>query len=188
MVSGGSLVPLDDGKFTIMERDKRIPEIWERIISKCESYMITTVTDDERISFEVIENYTWERLFGKINIDKMQLDGLIVANREKGVYICDDLFFRKIATAKRIKNINFATLLYINDDIDRVMPIILELSKTNYLYTPIRSRNAEELEQLFDNLLDGEMKNSYYLDVFNDYLNAWNQAMRETFDENGNGL
>ena len=87
-----------------------------------------------------------------------------------------------------IKNINFATLLYINDDIDRVMPIILELSKTNYLYTPIRSRNAEELEQLFDNLLDGEMKNSYYLDVFNDYLNAWNQAMRETFDENGNGL
>ena len=161
-----------------MERYKRIPEIWERIISKCEFYMITTVTDDERISFEVIENYTWERLFGKINIDKMQLDGIIVANREKGVYICDDLFFRKIATAKRIKNINFATLLYINDDIDRVMPIILELSKTN----------AEELEQLFDNLLDGEMKNSYYLDVFNDYLNAWNQAMRETFDENGNGL
>lgn len=188
VVSGGSLVPLDDGKFTIMERDKRIPEIWERIISKCESYMITTVTDDERISFEVIENYTWERLFGKINIDKMQLDGLIVANREKGVYICDDLFFRKIATAKRIKNINFATLLYINDDIDRVMPIILELSKTNYLYTPIRSRNAEELERLFDNLLDGEMKNSYYLDVFNDYLNARDQAMRETFDENGNGL
>ena len=64
------------------------------------------------------------------------------------------------------------------------MPIILELSKTNYVYTPIRSRNDDELKQLFDNLLEGEMKNAYYSDVFNAYLNAWDSVMKETFGEN----
>ncbi|MBQ3795192.1 MAG: hypothetical protein II842_02725 [Butyrivibrio sp.] len=184
--SPGSLVPTDDGKITIIERDKRLPDIWERIISKCESFSVTKVSDEDRIRFEVIENYTWERLFGKLNIDKMQLDGLIVAEQENGVYICDDLFFRKIAAAKRIKNINFATLLYVNNDMDRVMPIILELSKTNYIYTPIRSRNDEELGRLVENLLDGNIKRAYYSDVFNAYLDAWNQVMRDSFGDNWN--
>jgi len=31
----------------------------------------------------------------------MQLDGLIVAEREEGIYLCDDLFFRKIAATKK---------------------------------------------------------------------------------------
>ena len=183
-ISAGTLVPLEDGKFTILEKDKRIPEIWESIIEKCEMYTTTAVTDEERIAFEIVEKYTWERLFGKSNIDKMQLDGLIVAERENGVYLCDDLFFRKIAAGKKIKNINFATLLYVIEDQDIVMPIILDLSKTNYIYTPIRSRDDDELEQLFNNLLEGEMKNKYYSEVFNAYLYAWDQAMKEYFGEN----
>ena len=176
-VSAGTLVPLEDGKFTILEKDKKIPEIWESIIAKCETFTTVVVTDEERIAFEVVEKYTWERLFGKTNIDKMQLDGLIVAEREDGVYLCDDLFFRKIAAGKNIKHINFATLLYVIEDRDKAMPIIMELSKTNYIYTPIRSRNEDELEQLFSNLLEGELKNIYYSEVFNAYINAWNQVM-----------
>lgn len=182
-VSGGTFVTLDDGKFTIVEKDERIPEIWENIIAKCEMFTTVTVTDEERIAFEVVENHTWERLFGKTNIDKMQLDGLIVAEREEGIYLCDDLFFRKIAATKKIKSINFATLLYVIEDLDKVMPIVMELSKTNYIYTPIRSRDDDELEQLFGNLLEGELKNKYYSEVFNAYLNAWNQVMVEYFGE-----
>lgn len=113
----------------------------------------------------------------------MQLDGLIVAEREDGVYLCDDLFFRKIVAGKKIKNINFATLLYA-EDWDKAMPIIMELSKTNYIYTPVRCRDDDELEQLFSNLLDGELKNIYYSEVFNAYLSAWDQVMSEYFDEN----
>ena len=63
------------------------------------------------------------------------------------------------------------------EDLDKVMPIVMELSKTNYIYTPIRSRDDDELEQLFGNLLEGELKNKYYSEVFNAYLNAWNQVM-----------
>ena len=180
-VSAGTLVPLEDGKFTILDMDKKIPEIWESIIAKCEMFTAAVVTDEERIAFEVVEKYTWERLFGKSNIDKMQLDGLIVAEREEGVYLCDDLFFRKIAAGKKIKNINFATLLYVIEDMDKAMPIIMELSKTNYIYTPIRSRNDEELELLFSNLLEGELKNKYYSEVFNAYYYAWDQVMKEYF-------
>ena len=182
-ISEGTFAPLEDGKFTIIEKDKKIPEIWENIITICETFTKATVTDEERIAFEVVEKYTWERLFGKTNIDKMQLDGLIVAEREDGVYLCDDLFFRKIAAVKKIKNINFATLLYVIEDRDKAMPIILELSKTNYIYTPIRSRNDDELEQLFNNLLEGELKNQYYSEVFNSYFYAWDQVMKEYFGE-----
>lgn len=183
-VSAGTLVPLEDGKFTIVEKDKKIPDIWERIIIKCETFSTAVVTDEERIAFEVAEKYTWERLFGKSNIDKMQLDGLIVAEREGGVYLCDDLFFRKIAAGKKIKNINFATLLYVIENRDTAMPIIMELSRTNYIYTPIMSRNDDELEKLFRNLLEGELKKKYYSEILNAYLYAWDKVMKEYFGEN----
>ena len=70
------------------------------------------------------------------------------------------------------------------EDLDKVMPIVMELSKTNYIYTPIRSRNDDELNQLFNNLLEGELKTKYYSEVFNVYFNAWNQVMEECFGEN----
>lgn len=184
-VSGGSLVPLDDGKFTIIENNKKLPEIWEKIIAKCELYSTVKVMDEERIAFKALENHSWERLFGKFNMDKMQLDGLLVAKREDGVYLCDDLFFRKIAEHNHIKHINFASILYANTDHAEVMPIILELSKTNYIYTPLRYSGEAEWKQLVDNLLDGEKKKAYYEDVLIAYFNAWDQYLREIFGESG---
>ena len=56
-VSAGTLVPLEDGKFTILEKDKKIPEIWESIIAKCETFTTVVVTDEERIAFEVVEYF-----------------------------------------------------------------------------------------------------------------------------------
>ena len=146
-------------------------------------YQTVKVSDDERIAFIVSEDYSWERLFGKTNLDKIQLDGLLVAKREEGVYLCDDLFFRKIAELNQIKHINFATLLYVNNNLAEVMPIILELSKTNYIYTPLRYSGEAEWKQLVDNLLDGKKKIFYYEDVLTAHFNAWNQYMREIFGE-----
>ncbi len=54
----------------------------------------------------------------------------------------------------------------------------------NYIYTPIRSRDDDELEQLFRNLLEGELKNKYYSEVLNAYLYAWDQVMKDYFGEN----
>lgn len=182
-VSPGSLIPLDDGKFTILEPDKHIPEIWEAIIHKCEKYPTEIVTDDERIAYEILDGYTYERLFAGIKMDKVQLDALILAERLDGVYYCDDLFFRKIAAHKQVKNINFATLLYVHDDLDIVMPILMELSKTNYVYTPFRCRNNEEGQELINNLLEGEKKSEYYSQFFNAYIYVRDQIMKQYFEE-----
>ena len=65
------------------------------------------------------------------------------------------------------------------------MPIVLELSKTNYIYTPLRYSGEAEWKQLVDNLLDGEKKKAYYEDVFIAYFNAWDQYLREIFGESG---
>lgn len=180
--SVGSLVPLDDGKFTIVEADKRLPDIWESIINKCGRYPVETVTDDERISYEIVNGYTWERLFAKTKIDKVQMDAMIVAERKKGVYICDDLFFRKIAAYKQIKHINYATLLYSIEDLDVVMPILVDLSKTNYIYTPFRFRTNEEAKQLVVNLLDGKKKNIYYSQFLNAYFRVCRQILEQNFE------
>ena len=182
-VSSGSLIPLDNGKFTIREPDKTIPEIWEKIINKCEQYPTEVVTDDERITYEILHGYTYERLFAGIKMDKAQLDALILAERLNGVYYCDDLFFRRLAAFKNIKNINFATLLYAYDDIDSVMPILMELSKTNYIFTPFRFRNIEECRNLVTNLLDGEKKRKYYLQFFEACINVGDQIMKHYFEE-----
>ena len=182
-VSPGSLIPLDDGKFTILEPDKQIPEMWEAIINKCEQYPTEVVTDDERIAYEIMDGYTYERLFAGMKMDKVQLDALILAERLNGVFYCDDLFFRKIAAHKNIKNINFATLLYAQDDLDIVMPILMELSKTNYIYTPFRCRTNEEGQELINNLLEGEKKKVYYSQFFNAYIYVRDQIMKQYFEE-----
>ena len=183
-VSFGSLIPLDGGKFSIIKPDARIPEIWEKIINKCERYQKEVITDDERIAYEVLDGYTYERLFASVKMDKVQLDALILTERLNGIYYCDDLFFRKIAACKKIKSINFATLLYTHNDLDIVMPILLELSKTNYLYTPFRFRNNEEGQEVISNLLTGEKKKQYYSEFFNSYIHVRNQIMKQYFGEN----
>ena len=165
--SPGSLVPLDDGKLTIVAPDKKIPEIWETLIDKCQNYPNEEVSDEERITYEVLEGYTWERVFARTHINTIQLDALIVAERENGTYFCDDLFFRRIAKLKGIRTINFATLLGGQMNLDTVMPIIMELSKTNYVYTPFKFRNSKERQQLIHNLLEGEKKRACYADFFN---------------------
>ena len=185
--SVGSFVPLEDGKYTIVEPDKRLLEIWESIIAKCDEYPSETVSDDERINYEAFEGYTWERLFSGARIDKIQLDALIVTERENGIYLCDDLFFRKMAEIKGIKNINAATLLYIYPNLDDVMPILMELSKTNYIYTPVRCRNNEEGKQLIQNMLEGEKKKVYYSDYFNAYLYVRDQIMKQYFNKDPDG-
>ena len=182
--SQGILIPLEDGKFTILDPDKQLPEIWETIINKCDKYPTEKISDDERITYEILDGYTYERLFAGTEMDKVQLDALILVERLSGVYYCDDLFFRKLAANKNVKNINFATLLYAHKDLDIVMPILMELSKTNYVFTPFRFRNNEEGQELVKNLLEGEKKKLYYSQFFSTYLYVRNRILEQYFGDN----
>ena len=64
-----------------------------------------------------------------------------------------------------------------------MVPIVMELSKTNYLYIPLMARTDEEAVELKKNLLDGELKKKYYSDMLIAYTVAWKKVMREIFGE-----
>ena len=76
--------------------------------------------------------------------------------------------------------------LLINPNLDEVMPIIMELSKTNYVYTPLRWRHYEEGNELIQNLLDGEKKRIYYTEFFNAYISARDQIIKQLFENEQN--
>ena len=154
------------GSLTIIPHDSNYVESWERILEFCNGCTAYAVTDDERINFKIGDNLNGEQVQALIQFMPVHLDAMIVAAREEMTFVCDDLFFRKLASAGRIRNINFVSLLeaHVNDDF--VVPIIMKLSKTNYLYVPIYSRTDQEAVELYENLMDGELKrkhNGWYL-------------------------
>lgn len=124
-----------------------------------------------------------EQFIAAARLHMIHLDSFVLAKKEQATLLCDDLFFRKIATYGGIRNINFVSLLrhYVDDDF--VVPIVMELSKTNYLYIPLMARTDEEAIELKKNILDGEMKKKFYSDILIAYNVAWKNVMREIFGE-----
>ena len=70
-----------------------------------------------------------------------------------------------------------------NDDF--VVPIIMELSKTNYIYIPLMARTDEEIVQLKKNILDGKMKKKFYGNLLAAYSAVRKNFMREMSEKDG---
>lgn len=181
-MSSGKLVNIDN-QLTLIENDMSYVEVWERIIDFCSDCKTIEISDDERIGFTIGKDINGEQFIAALHLHLIHLDAFVLAAKEKATLLCDDLFFRKMATYSKIRNINFVSLLrhYVNDDF--VVPIILELSKTNYLYIPLLARTDEEAIELKKNILDGELKKKYYSDMLIAYNAAWKKVMKELFGE-----
>lgn len=181
LVSHGKLVNVNN-QLTLIQDDLSHVEIWERIIDFCTECEKMDVSDDDRIGFS-IGDLNGEQFIAATRLHMIQLDAFILAKKESATLLCDDLFFRKIAAYGKIRNINFVSLLrhYVDDDF--VVPIVMELSKTNYLYIPLMARTDEEAIELKKNILDGEMKKKFYSDILIAYNVAWKNVMREIFGE-----
>lgn len=104
---------------------------------------------------------TGERFISGANLNAIHLDALILAQREKITLLCDDLFFRKIATVMGLRNLNIVSLVHHYSEPDYMVPIIKELSKTNYIYIQPFARNDEEFMEILENLLEGERRNCF---------------------------
>ena len=182
LVSSEKLVNIDN-QLTLIENDMSYVEVWERIIDFCADCKTIEISDDERIGFTIGKDINGEQFIAALHLHLIHLDAFVLAAKEKATLLCDDLFFRKMATYSKIRNINFVSLLrhYVNDDF--VVPIILELSKTNYLYIPLFARTDEEAIELKKNILDGELKKKYYSDMLIAYNAAWKKVMEELFGE-----
>lgn len=124
LVSSGKLVNIDN-QLTLIENDMSYVEVWERIIDFCADCKTIEISDDERIGFTIGKDINGEQFIAALHLHLIHLDAFVLAAKEKATLLCDDLFFRKMATYSKIRNINFVSLLrhYVNDDF--VVPIIL---------------------------------------------------------------
>lgn len=184
-VSPGKLVNIDD-QLTLIKNDLSYVEIWERIIDFCEECTKIEISDEERIGFSIGDYINGEQFISIAQLHLIHLDSFILAQKEQATLLCDDLFFRKLATYGKIRNINFVSLLQHYIDQDFVVPIIMELSKTNYLYIPLMARTDEEAMELKKNILDGKLKKKYYSKMLMAYNLAWKNAIQEISGEDVN--
>jgi len=173
-----------DGQLIIQKADQKASDIWEGIIRFCKKAHVAEVSDEERIGFSILNNFSGEQLMSAFKIDLIQLDAMVVAKREAATLLSDDLFLRKLARTVSIRSLNFVSLLEHYTDADYRMPIILELSKTNYIYVPLMARNDEEAKELQENLLHGELKKKYYGAALRRLYSIREKIMRELLGEN----
>lgn len=175
-ISPGTLHNGDDGNLVFVERDKRKPEIWEEILTCCRTCDKKTITNEKRASFILPEDMTGDYLISAMKMNKIQLDALILAKELNAVYICDDLFMRKVASWAGIRNNNFTFLLSFLLDKRHAKEITLELSKTNYIYTPILIAGHES-QEVIQNLMIGKRKRQLYGEMLKRFRLEFPQAM-----------
>ena len=76
-------------------------------------------------------------------------------------------FLEKIASMAKIPNINvLSILLQYYKDKKFIVQIVMEFSKTNYLYIPLIARTDEEASQLIKNLLEWRIKTKILMKSF----------------------
>ncbi|MBQ1266673.1 MAG: hypothetical protein IIY06_07880, partial [Proteobacteria bacterium] len=160
--------------------------IFNNILEFCQSCKRMTVSSEERSNFKILDNYSCEQFFTTLNISLIHLDALILTKREHASYLCDDLFFRNMATREKLRNVNLLSLiLHFHKKMDLVIELILTFSKTNYLGVPIVFRDINEYNQLYDNLMCGTRKKHYYNPIFKHYYNDKLIQLKQLF---GNDL
>lgn len=178
-----STLSISNDQLTIQDADRSIPEVWEATLEFCEDCEVLSITDEERINFRFADDLTGERIISGFGLSPIHLDSLILAARENATYLCDDLFFRKLASWAKIRNLNFVSLLEHYTDGDYTVPIIIELSKTNYLYIPFLARDDEDTKEIYQNVLVGEKKQRYYGEILSNYFEVRRRIIKELFGD-----
>lgn len=182
LVSSGKLVNIDN-QLNLIENDFSHVQIWEGVIDFCTKCKKIEISDEERIGCSIGDNINGEQFIAAAQLHLIHLDSFILAKKEQATFVCDDLFFRKMATYGKIRNVNFVSLLRHYVDEDFVIPIVMKLSKTNYLYIPLMARTDEEAMELKENILDGKLKRKFYSDILIAYNVARKKFIHEIFGE-----
>ena len=181
-VSYSTLYFVDD-KPVMADPDKRIPEIWEEILNFCNSCQTKAITDHERINFKIADGLSGERFIIGLNINAIHLDALLLSQRERATLLCDDLFFRQVATWMGVRNLNIVSLVQHYKNLDYKVPFIKELSKTNYIYIPILYRNDDEFNEILENVLNGKKKGVFYGEIIQKYIEIRDRVLRKYFGD-----
>ena len=98
-ISPGSVSKTADGEIILIKPDLEEVDGWERILKIAVNFKQCSVTDQEVLEFPFLEGCDMDRLRSVFKLSRNQIDAMILAKREKAVYVCDDLFLRKIGSA-----------------------------------------------------------------------------------------
>lgn len=176
-VSPGTMY-FQDNQVMLIEQDKKIADIWESIIEFCEKCTCKSVSTEERIGLSFGDHISGEQLMSGFKLHVSQMDALILARRENAIYICDDLFFRKLASSIQVENINFVSIV-LHYDNSNVFSVFNTLSETNYFLIPYLTQSDDEAMQRLKNHMNGERKAKYY----GQYLSNLSRLIRSIFSD-----
>ena len=95
------------------------------------------------------------------------------------MYLCDDLFFRKLANWAGIKHCNTASLLLLHDDQEYIDSFVKELSKTNYIYVPLAGVSFSTIQAMQDDMLTGKRKKELNAGWIHQYYAAREAVLNE---------
>lgn len=68
-------------------------------------------------------------------------------------------------------------------DLNYTVPIIKELSKTNYVYIPLLARNDDEFSEILGNITNGKKKAIIYGDLIQRFMEVKDRVLREHFGD-----
>lgn len=154
-----------DGKPLVVPANKKLCDIWENILSFCEKCKMADISDDERAQCQITSDLSGERLSVGLGLDYIHLDALILTQHNQATFVSDDLFFRKVASAMSVRNINSTSLAMHFRNEDMVYDFIMELSKTNYIYIPLIAKDDKSAQELYKNIMTGARKKSAYSEM-----------------------
>lgn len=164
VISPGSMQKTESGELVMVRSDPSQIHMWECLLSMVVDLKRCNVTDSDVLNFHFLDNFDLDQLRSGFKLSRNQIDAIVLARREKAVYICDDLFLRKIASACGImcnSSMFLLKLLYEKDPV-RAVEILKTVSKSNYIYSPMLPLNRDDFKEIWGNLLDGDYKKKYY--------------------------
>ncbi|EOS47428.1 hypothetical protein C809_02304 [Lachnospiraceae bacterium MD335] len=171
VISPGNLIDQEDGTMVMIPFDDAIVELYTDIYELCLKFQQEEISVEERTDFTVAGDISADMIFSSLKIDNSQLDCLILAKKLNDcIYICDDLFLRKIAASASIHNASSMSFIQALEDRERAVELCFKLSKTNYIYIPIIADNMDSLKELWKNMLNGERKSICYEEVIRNMI------------------
>lgn len=162
--SEGQLALDSDGNLNIQTGfNQQMLDWWTEIRDICRKFRTVHVSDEEKIAFNILDHVSAEEFIKVTRSGMIEADYLIVGQKCDAVYVCDDLFWRKVATSLKIENINSSSLAYKLKNLDVAKRFIEKITETNYVYPAfIAMRDLQWTEKVLGNLLNSKYKKEIY--------------------------
>jgi hypothetical protein len=129
VTSPGKLCRIEN-RVVLVKGNPNASDFWNKLYESINTCTVVKITDEERIMVRVKE-LSFEEFFNTLRINFCQLDSLILAKKELGLLLCDDLFFRQLAYLLKIRTNTTLGLKYLLNE-EKAAEMISIYAQSNY--------------------------------------------------------